>query len=118
MNTHTPSNQPTEQRAAEGLAALGNATRLRLFRLLVKAGPAGTTIGEAQSLLGVPASTLAHHFQTLLKAGLIAQERRGRECFCTADFAAVQGLVDYLTAECCVGLADANNDFAASEDAA
>jgi len=114
MNTHTPPAQPTEQRAADGLAALGNATRLRLFRLLVKAGPAGTTIGEAQHLLGVPASTLAHHFQTLMKAGLIAQERRGRECFCTADYRAVQGLVDYLTAECCVGLADA----AVAEDAA
>ena len=111
MNTNP---EPTEQRAAEGLAALGNATRLRLFRLLVKAGPAGATIGAAQRLLGVPASTLAHHFQALLKAGLITQEKRGREVICTADFGAVRGLVDYLTAECCVGLAGA----VAAEDAA
>ena len=50
-----------ETQAAAGLAALGNETRLHLFRLLVKAGPEGLSIGGIQRHLGVPASTLAHH---------------------------------------------------------
>lgn len=94
----------TEDLAAQGLAALGNRTRLRLFRLLVRAGPEGLTVGDLQRHLDTPASTLAHHLATLARAGLVEQERRGREVICTASFTAVHGLAAYLTEACCQGV--------------
>ncbi|HTC08281.1 MAG TPA: helix-turn-helix domain-containing protein, partial [Acetobacteraceae bacterium] len=57
--------------AARGLAELGNTTRLQIVRLLVRAGREGLAIGELQSHLGVPASTLAFHLRGLVSAGLI-----------------------------------------------
>ncbi|MCA6115950.1 helix-turn-helix transcriptional regulator [Bradyrhizobium sp. WSM 1738] len=93
-----------EQGAADALAALGNRTRLRIFKLLVRAGHDGTNIGTIQRVLGVPATTLAHHLGTLAEAGLVDQERRGREVICTANFKAVNDLLAYVKAECCAGL--------------
>jgi ArsR family transcriptional regulator, arsenate/arsenite/antimonite-responsive transcriptional repressor len=93
-----------EQNAADALAALGNRTRLRLFKALVRAGCAGANVGTLQRLLDVPATTLAHHLGTLADAGLVAQERRGREVICTANFQAVNDVIDYVKAECCAGL--------------
>jgi DNA-binding transcriptional ArsR family regulator len=97
-----------EQMAAEALAALGNRTRLRIFKLLVRAGSEGTNVGTIQRLLGVPATTLAHHLGTLTEAGLVGQERRGREVICTANYKAVGDVLDYVKAECCAGLASAD----------
>ena len=94
----------TEDQAASGLAALGNRTRLRLLRLLVRAGRGGLTIGDAQTHLGVPPSTFAHHLAVLARAGLVVQEKRGREVICTADFGAVRALAAYLTDACCAGV--------------
>ena len=93
-----------EVQAANGMAALGNRTRLKLYRLLVKAGNAGLNAGDIQARIRVPASTLAHHLATLTRAGLVVQERRGREVISRADYDAVEGLVDYLTRECCAGV--------------
>jgi|GEM_PF-85587 len=93
-----------EPRAAQGLAALGNRTRLRLFRALVRAGNEGLNVGDLQRLLGVPGSTLAHHLATLARAGLVVQERRGREVVSRADYAAMRGLIEYLTEACCTGV--------------
>jgi DNA-binding transcriptional ArsR family regulator len=93
-----------EAGASAALAALGNRTRLRLFRLLVRAGADGLNVGEAQRHLEVPASTLAHHFAHLTRAGLVTQERRGREVVCRADFAAMNDLMGFLTEACCTGL--------------
>ena len=70
--------QQREQAAADALAALGNRTRLRIFKLLVRAGREGVNIGTLQRMLGIPATTLGHHLGTLTKAGLVDQERRGR----------------------------------------
>lgn len=97
-----------EQRAADALAALGNRTRLRVFKLLVRAGREGTNVGTIQRVLGTPATTLAHHLSTLTQAGLVEQERRGREVICTANFKAVNDVVAYLKAECCAGVDIAN----------
>jgi ArsR family transcriptional regulator len=102
-----------EQTAADALAALGNRTRLRLLRLLVKAGHDGLNIGEIQARLNVPASTLAHHIAALAQAGLIEQERLGRETRCRAGYGRMQGLLDYLGDECCAGLAGMADDAAA-----
>ncbi|WP_300256327.1 metalloregulator ArsR/SmtB family transcription factor [Bradyrhizobium sp.] len=89
---------------ADALAALGNRTRLRIFKLLVKAGPDGANIGSLQERLGIPATTLAHHVASLTKAGLLEQERRGREVICTANFRMVNDVLTYVKSECCAGL--------------
>ena len=94
-----------EDQAAKGLAALGNRTRLRLFRLLVRAGKEGLNVGDIHTHIGLPASTLAHHLASLTRAGLVIQERRGREIISRADYGAVEGLAAYLTEECCAGVA-------------
>ena len=90
--------------AAAALAALGNPTRLGLFRLLVRAGSAGLNTGDCVRHTGVPASTLAHHLMALARAGLIRQEKRGREVINAVDYAAIRDLTGFLTAECCVGV--------------
>lgn len=97
--------QQREQSAADALAALGNRTRLRVFKLLVRAGPQGTNIGAIQRMLGIPATTLGHHLGTLAAAGLVGQDRRGREVICTANFKAVGEVLAYVKEECCAGIA-------------
>ena len=92
-----------ENLAAASLGALGNPTRLRLYRLLVRAGPSGLPVGTLHRTLGAPASTLAHHLACLARAGLVVQEQRGREVRSRPDFAAMTQLMDFLTAECCTG---------------
>ena len=72
----------SEQAAADALAALGNRTRLRLFKLLVRAGTDGLIVGEVQRHMDMPASTLAHHLAALTRAGLVVQARNGREVVC------------------------------------
>ena len=101
-----------EQKAADALAALGNRTRLRAFKLLVRAGREGTNVGTLQKHLGIPATTLAHHLATLTQAGLVQQERRGREVICTANYRAVNDVLAYVKAECCAGLQDADDQAA------
>ncbi|MCP4330370.1 MAG: helix-turn-helix transcriptional regulator [Alphaproteobacteria bacterium] len=93
-----------DHQAAIGLSALGNETRLHLFRLLVKAGPDGLTVGRIQRHLDVPASTLAHHIARLAQAGLIEQRKDGREVICTAGYRQMTDLVAYVMRECCEGL--------------
>jgi DNA-binding transcriptional ArsR family regulator len=90
--------------AARGLEALGNETRLEVFRLLVRAGEDGIAVGEIQARLGVPASTLSHHIAYLMKEGLVTQERRGRSLVCRAGYDRMRGLIDYLVEHCCEGL--------------
>ncbi len=107
----TPAN---EEMAARRLAALGNRTRLRLFKALVVAGRDGLNVGELQSRLGVPPSTLAHHLSTLVQAGLIVQDRQGREVVSTADYTAMNDVVAYLTDQCCVGFADLDEEIGAA----
>ena len=101
-----------EQKAVDALATLGNRTRLRAFKLLVRAGREGTNVGTLQKHLGIPATTLAHHLATLTQAGLVEQERRGREVICTANYRAVNDVLAYVKAECCAGLQDADDQAA------
>ena len=103
----------SEDQAVADLAALGNATRLRLFRLLVQAGHDGLNVSDLQQLLNQPASTLAHHLAKLTQAGLVQQRRNGREVICTADFEQMNGLVTYLTDQCCSGVVLETTDNAA-----
>ena len=87
--------------AARCLEKLGNPLRLEVFRLLVRAGQDGLPVGEIQAHLGVPASTLSHHIAHLVNAGLVAQEREGRQLICRPDFQLMDGLIAFLTSECC-----------------
>ncbi len=89
---------------ARSVAALGHETRLAVFRLLVRAGREGLSVGEIGAHLDMPPSTLAHHLRALVDAGLVIQERRGREVISRADYDAMHGTVSFLTSECCVGV--------------
>ena len=87
------------------LAALGNETRLRLFRQLVRAGDEGLNVGAIRDQLAIPASTLQHHLGALVHAGLIRQTRVGREIRSAVAYEAVNDLIQYLTEECCADAA-------------
>lgn len=89
--------------ATHALAALGHATRLSVFRLLVQAGHGGRLAGEIAADLGLPGATLSFHLKELAAAGLVSAEARGRSICYRADFKAMDGLVGYLTENCCAG---------------
>lgn len=88
--------------AARCLEKLGNPTRLEVFRLLVRAGSEGLPVGEIQDHLEIPASTLSHHIGHLVNVGLVVQERQGRQLICRPDFTLMDGLIGFLTDECCM----------------
>ncbi len=97
-----------ERQAAMGFSALGNETRLAIFRLLVRAGDAGTTTGQIGTELTVPLSTLAHHLDALAHAGLIKQRKSGRQVINFTNYQMLRQLMDYLTEKCCEGLPEAD----------
>jgi DNA-binding transcriptional ArsR family regulator len=97
--------------AAYILAKIGNPTRLKIVRLLVRAGDDGLAVGQIQKQLNIPGSTLTHHIAHLKSAGVIRQRRQQATLICTIEFDLLRGLVDYLTAECCA-------DQATRDDAA
>jgi DNA-binding transcriptional ArsR family regulator len=88
-------------RTVARLAALAQETRLALFRQLVEAGPEGMTPGVLAERLAVAGPTLSFHLKELARAGLIRAEQQGRYVVYTADFAVMNGLVGYLTENCC-----------------
>ena len=90
--------------AALAFAALGNETRLKVLRLLVKAGKRGLNVGDLQRLTEVPASTLAHHLAALAQAGVIRQEKHGREVMNFADYDSLRRISGYLLEDCCAGV--------------
>lgn len=90
---------------ARALAALGHDARLSIFRLLVKAGEDGLRVGDIGEHLALAPSTLAHHLSALVDAGLVLQDKQGREVFNRVDFPAMHALVGFLTSECCAGVA-------------
>lgn len=89
------------EKAASQLEALGNPTRLQLYRTLVRAGEEGLAVGRIQEKLGIPASTLSHHLKRLLDTGLVSQERQVTTLICRAHYPAMQSLIGYLADECC-----------------
>lgn len=92
-----------EQDVVKALAALAQASRLQVFRALVVAGPAGMTPGTMADGLGVPAATLSFHLKELMNAGLVSQERAGRNLIYRAAFDRMSALLAYLTDHCCQG---------------
>ncbi len=88
--------------AALILSKIGNPTRLKIVRLLVRAGDQGMPVGAIQKKLQIPGSTLTHHITHLKNAGLIIQQRHQASLFCKMEFERLNRLVAYLTEECCV----------------
>ncbi len=97
---------------ARSLSALGHEARLEIYRLLVRAGEEGLNVGEIGAHLKIPASTLAHHLSTLVAAGLVIQERQGREVVNRADYVAMRRTVAFLTENCCIGVNMTTEDAA------
>jgi len=93
------------EQTAACMAELGHVTRLAVYRHLVTAGEGGLAVGEIQKKLEIPASTLSHHLSHLSRVGLIVQKRDGRTLYCIAQYAKLQGMVDFLVDECCDGKA-------------
>jgi DNA-binding transcriptional ArsR family regulator len=94
-----------EKAAVAALAALAQGMRLRVFRALIGAGPQGLTPGALSATLGVPASTLSFHLKELMHAGLVSQQRDGRNLIYRPSIGQMNALLEYLTAHCCQGAA-------------
>jgi len=92
-----------EQAAVTALAALAQEARLRVFRALVGAGPAGMTPGALSAVLDIPGSTLSFHLKELVHAGLVSAQREGRNLHYRPALARMDELLAYLTAHCCMG---------------
>jgi ArsR family transcriptional regulator, arsenate/arsenite/antimonite-responsive transcriptional repressor len=92
-----------EKQALSCLSALAHETRLAVFRLLVKEGPAGMAAGDIAARLGVAAPTLSFHLKELERAGLIAPTRRHRQIIYATNFAETRALLDFLMRDCCQG---------------
>jgi len=91
----------------KALAALAQPTRLAIYRLLVECGPEGMVAGQIAEQLKVSPATMSFHFKTLSYAGLVESRQDGRFIYYAANFAVMNGMVDYLTENCCRGNADA-----------
>ena len=89
--------------AVTALSALGNGHRLAIFRLLVRAGPAGIAAGEVSREVGLLPNTLSTHLAALVHAGLAQSRRAGRSVLYSADYAAIRALLGYLMDDCCGG---------------
>jgi ArsR family transcriptional regulator, arsenate/arsenite/antimonite-responsive transcriptional repressor len=87
--------------AVEALSALAHEQRLRVFRLLVKAGPAGLPAGRIAARLRSAPSSLSFHLKELDRAGLVTSRQNGRFVIYSADFKAMDVLLAYLTENCC-----------------
>ena len=90
----------------KALAALAQPTRLAVYRLLVARGPEGMAAGQVAEKLKVSPATLSFHLRTLSHAGLLDSRQDGRFVYYVANFAVMNGMVDYLTENCCGGNAD------------
>lgn len=87
----------------KALAALAQPNRLQVFRALVVAGQDGMMPGALAAQFVLPAATLSFHLKELTNAGLISQQRNGRNLIYRVDFARMNGVLGYLTDNCCQG---------------
>ncbi len=87
------------------LSALAQEHRLAAYRLLVQAGAEGMAAGGLSEALGLPASSMSFHLSQLSHAGLVTQRRQSRSIIYSADYAAMNELMAYLTDNCCGGAA-------------
>ncbi len=95
---------PTAQQItdyADMFAALGNEARLRILRLLLAAHPDGMVVGEIQTELGIPNSTLSHHLERLKHEGLVRVRRDRQFLWYSANTPSLEALTRFLFSECC-----------------
>jgi|SRR6185312_4940857 len=90
------------------LNALAQEHRLNLFRLLVRAGGEGMSVGELAKATGLAGATLTNHLHILRHAGMVTDERRGRVIQCRANYLQMNHLLDFLTENCCADSATAD----------
>ncbi len=95
-----------EKDVVKALTALAQPNRLQVFRCLVIAGQTGATPGALGEHLGLPNATLSFHLKELMNAGLISQERNGRNLIYRVEFGRMNGVLAYLTENCCQGAED------------
>lgn len=93
----------TFEQAVISLSALAQESRLRVFRLLVRAGDRGMPAGEIANDLQIPPATLSFHMKELLMAGLVDQTKVGRSVIYSLNTNAIRGLMEFLTEDCCQG---------------
>lgn len=86
---------------ADMFSAMGTEPRLRIMQLLLSAHPEGLVVGDIQSELEIPSSTLSHHLEKLKTEGLVEVQREGTFLRCTANTDGLQELLQFLYAECC-----------------
>jgi ArsR family transcriptional regulator, arsenate/arsenite/antimonite-responsive transcriptional repressor len=91
--------------AVQSLAALAQDSRLEVYRQLVQAGPEGAAAGELARHIGIPANTLSFHLKTLHHAGLVEARPAGRFIYYSANYAAMNALLGFLSENCCGGRA-------------
>jgi ArsR family transcriptional regulator len=89
------------EKASAQLEALGNPIRLKVYRLLVRAGVEGLPVGAIQDKVGMAASTLSHHIKRLVETGLVTQERQATTLICRTHYPTMTALIGYLSDECC-----------------
>lgn len=89
------------RQVVEALAALAQETRLAVYRLLVQQGRSGMAAGEIAAQLALAPATLSFHLKELSRAGLVRARQQGRYIFYAADFAAMDGLLGFLSENCC-----------------
>lgn len=94
-----------ESQVISGLAALAHPVRLQVFRALVVRGTTGLTPGTMADALDIPPNTLSFHLKELAHAGLVTQERASRHIIYRAAFEHMNGVLSYLTENCCEGAA-------------
>lgn len=87
--------------ASASFAALGSEARLQVLKVLVRAGPEGLSASDIQDRTGIAASTLTHHLKFLTAAGVVIQERKGRQIISRAAFPHLEDLAQFLLSECC-----------------
>jgi ArsR family transcriptional regulator, arsenate/arsenite/antimonite-responsive transcriptional repressor len=85
----------------EQFSALGQEDRLKIFRLLVRAGPQGNCVDDIKRRLKMPGSTLSHHLDALTRSRLLSARRAGRFIFYAVDWSETAGLIRFLTEDCC-----------------
>lgn len=92
-----------EEHALIALGALAHPLRLKIFRALVVVGSPGLSAGAIMEGVGVPAASLSFHLKELAASGLVTQERSGRNFIYRAAYDRMNGLLGYLTENCCEG---------------
>ena len=98
------------EKTADRLNALGNPTRLQIFRLLVRAGDEGMSVGRIQEVVSIPGSTLSHHVKLLETVDLVAKEKQGTTLICRARYDVMDAVIGYLADECCADSGDGRSE--------